>query len=136
MHEARSLPTHTTISPLTCPLRTSSSIHTHRSTTHTTERFGRGAEESMSEGTPQPLGTIKSEKRVNPQISRRECNRYGQGVGWVAQQQYPLRLDQADARTLDGLLTPPNTVATQGLPVLGVTLSRRAAQSQRDRAST
>ncbi|KAK8525828.1 hypothetical protein V6N13_124638 [Hibiscus sabdariffa] len=48
----------------------------------------------MSEGTPQPLGTIKSEKRVNPQISRRECNRYGQGVGWVAQQQYPLRLDQ------------------------------------------
>ncbi|KAK8543877.1 hypothetical protein V6N13_056320 [Hibiscus sabdariffa] len=79
MHEARSLPTHTTISPLTCPLRTSSSIHTHRSTTHTTERFGRGAEETMSEGTPQPLGTIKSEKRVNPQISRRECNRYGQG---------------------------------------------------------
>ncbi|KAK8497362.1 hypothetical protein V6N13_104208 [Hibiscus sabdariffa] len=68
MHEARSLPTHTTISPLTCPLRTSSSIHTHRSTTHTTERFGRGAEETMSEGTPQPLGTIKSEKRVNPQI--------------------------------------------------------------------
>ncbi|KAK8531136.1 hypothetical protein V6N13_094212 [Hibiscus sabdariffa] len=54
MHEARSLPTHTTISPLTCPLRTSSSIHTHRSTTHTTERFGRGAEETMSEGTPQP----------------------------------------------------------------------------------
>ncbi|KAK8494284.1 hypothetical protein V6N13_041773 [Hibiscus sabdariffa] len=82
MHEARSLPTHTTISPLTCPLRTSSSIHTHRSTTHTTERFGRGAEETMSEGTPQPLGTIKSEKRVNPQISRRECNRYGQGL-WV-----------------------------------------------------
>ncbi|KAK8525587.1 hypothetical protein V6N13_094735, partial [Hibiscus sabdariffa] len=77
MHEARSLPTHTTISPLTCPLRTSSSIHTHRSTTHTTERFGRGAKETMSEGTPQPLGTIKSEKRVNPQISRRECNRYG-----------------------------------------------------------
>ncbi|KAK8526739.1 hypothetical protein V6N13_100760 [Hibiscus sabdariffa] len=97
MHEARSLPTHTTISPLTCPLRTSSSIHTHRSTTHTTERFGRGAEETMSEGTPQPLGTIKSEKRVNPQISRRECNRYGQGVGWVAQQQYPLRLDQASS---------------------------------------
>ncbi|KAK8499978.1 hypothetical protein V6N13_000040 [Hibiscus sabdariffa] len=51
----------------------------------------------MSEGTPQPLGTIKSEKRVNPQISRRECNRYGQGVGWVAQQQYPLRLDQASS---------------------------------------
>ncbi|KAK8495624.1 hypothetical protein V6N13_038568 [Hibiscus sabdariffa] len=93
MHEARSLPTHTTISPLTCPLRTSSSIHTHRSTTHTTERFGRGAEETMSEGTPQPLGTIKSEKRVNPQISCREGNR----VGWVTQQQYPLRLDQASS---------------------------------------
>ncbi|KAK8590567.1 hypothetical protein V6N13_057460 [Hibiscus sabdariffa] len=75
MHEARSLPTHTTISPLTCPLRTSSSIHTHRFTTHTTKRFGRGAEETMSEGTPQPLGTIKSEKRVNLQISRREGNR-------------------------------------------------------------
>ncbi|KAK8476799.1 hypothetical protein V6N13_000083 [Hibiscus sabdariffa] len=82
MHEARSLPTHTTISPLTCPLRTSSSIHTHRSTTHTTERFGRGAEETMSEGTPQPLGTIKSEKR---------------GWAWVTQQQYPLRLDQASS---------------------------------------
>ncbi|KAK8536304.1 hypothetical protein V6N13_130932 [Hibiscus sabdariffa] len=93
MHEARSLPTHTTISPLTCPLRTSSSIHTHQSTTHTTERFGRGAEETMSEGTPQPLGTIKSEKRVNPQISCREGNR----VGWVTQQQYPLRLDQASS---------------------------------------
>ncbi|KAK8547770.1 hypothetical protein V6N13_027383 [Hibiscus sabdariffa] len=66
---------HTTISPLTCPLRTSSSIHTHRSTTHTTERFGRGAEETMSDGTPQPLGTIESEKRVNPQISRRKGNR-------------------------------------------------------------
>ncbi|KAK8621584.1 hypothetical protein V6N13_081017 [Hibiscus sabdariffa] len=51
---------HTTISPLTCPLRTSSSIHTHRSTTHTSERFDRGAEETMSEGTPQPLGTIKN----------------------------------------------------------------------------
>ncbi|KAK8494312.1 hypothetical protein V6N13_082161 [Hibiscus sabdariffa] len=108
MHEARSLPTHTTISPLTCPLRTSSSIHTHRSTTHTTERFGRGVEETMSEGTPQPLGTIKSEKRVNPQISRRECNRYGQGVGWVAQQQYPLRLDQ-------GSRTPPTDWAWPGL---------------------
>ncbi|KAK9032004.1 hypothetical protein V6N11_056289 [Hibiscus sabdariffa] len=75
MHEARSLPTHTTISPLTCPLRTSSRIHTNRSTTHTTDRFGRGPEETMSEGTPQPLGTIKSEKHVNPQISRRKGNR-------------------------------------------------------------
>ncbi|KAK8496467.1 hypothetical protein V6N13_094244 [Hibiscus sabdariffa] len=93
MHEARSLPTHTTISPLTCPLRTSSSIHTHRPQPTTTERFGRGAEETMSEGTPQPLGTIKSEKRVNPQISCREGNR----VGWVTQQQYPLRLDQASS---------------------------------------
>ncbi|KAK8590775.1 hypothetical protein V6N13_057666 [Hibiscus sabdariffa] len=96
MHEARSLPTHTTISPLTCPLRTSSSIHTHRSTTHTTERFGRGAEETMSEGTPQPLGTIKSEKRVNPQISCREGNReqhraneivhqHDQSLEWLAE---------------------------------------------------
>ncbi|KAK8547748.1 hypothetical protein V6N13_027361 [Hibiscus sabdariffa] len=101
MHEARSLPTHTTISPLTCPLRTSSSIHTHRSTTHTTERFGQGAEETMSEGTPQPLGTIKSEKRVNPQISRRESNRYGQGVT-----NSPHRLGMARARTCRAMHKP------------------------------
>ncbi|KAK8494645.1 hypothetical protein V6N13_107207 [Hibiscus sabdariffa] len=111
MHEARSLPTHTTISPLTCPLRTSSSIHTHRSTTHTTERFGRGAEETMSEGTPQPLGTIKSEKRVNPQISCREGNR----VGWVTQQQYPLRLDQVRCTDIRwSTHTPPIQLPRRG----------------------
>ncbi|KAK8634869.1 hypothetical protein V6N13_022749 [Hibiscus sabdariffa] len=102
MREARSLPTHTTISPLTCPLRTSSSIHTHRSTTHTSERFDRGAEETMSEGTPQPLGTIKYSR------SEQTCK---------------FHIVKA-------------TVRGKGLPVLGVTLSRQVAQSQRDRAST
>ncbi|KAK8519636.1 hypothetical protein V6N13_053352 [Hibiscus sabdariffa] len=120
MHEARSLPTHTTISPLTCPLRTSSSIHTHRSTTHTTERFGRGAEETMSEGTPQPLGTIKSEKRVNPQISCREGNReqhraneivhqHDQSLEWfgrVGGHELPHRLGMARARTCRAMHKP------------------------------
>ncbi|KAK8590390.1 hypothetical protein V6N13_057283 [Hibiscus sabdariffa] len=60
----------------------------------------------------------------------------GTGVGWVAQQQYRLRHDQVRCTDIGWSTLTPNIVATQGLPVLGVTMSRQVAQSQRERATT